>query len=134
MDLQQQPSSSFSSFIQPFDYSLWILIVLSVHVVAVILWLLDRFSPFARSRQEIDHMKLDHVVNCANSIDTSSNSGLRGGHTGGTVGYPHQAMEDEEVVSFRISPKLIVTIPKQVHNESGKSSVCDCSLKTIQYT
>ncbi len=46
-----------SSFLQPFKEALWIMVLLSVHVIAVVLYLLDRFSPFGRfrfgSRQDI---------------------------------------------------------------------------------
>ncbi|CAG7836862.1 unnamed protein product [Allacma fusca] len=38
------------SFLQPFRGNLWILVMLSVHVVALVLYLLDRFSPFGRYR------------------------------------------------------------------------------------
>ena len=40
--------SSLDSFLRPFKAELWLLVLLSVHVVAVILYLLDRFSPFGR--------------------------------------------------------------------------------------
>ncbi|XP_041353932.1 glutamate receptor ionotropic, NMDA 1-like isoform X2 [Gigantopelta aegis] len=40
--------SSLGSFLQPFQDTLWILVGLSVHVVALVLYLLDRFSPFGR--------------------------------------------------------------------------------------
>ncbi|KAL5009627.1 hypothetical protein ScPMuIL_011932, partial [Solemya velum] len=40
--------SSLASFLQPFQNTLWILVGLSVHVVALVLYLLDRFSPFGR--------------------------------------------------------------------------------------
>lgn len=42
--------SDLSSFLRPFKPELWLLVLLSVHVVAVILYLLDRFSPFGRYR------------------------------------------------------------------------------------
>lgn len=42
--------SSLVSFLRPFKTELWLLVLLSVHVVAVILYLLDRFSPFGRYR------------------------------------------------------------------------------------
>lgn len=41
-------SSNLASFLQPFQDTLWILVGLSVHVVALVLYLLDRFSPFGR--------------------------------------------------------------------------------------
>ncbi|GFO43543.1 glutamate [NMDA] receptor subunit 1 [Plakobranchus ocellatus] len=43
-----QKDSSLDSFLQPFQNTLWILVGLSVHVVALVLYLLDRFSPFGR--------------------------------------------------------------------------------------
>ncbi len=36
------------SFLQPFKYTLWFLVVVSVHVVALCLYALDRFSPFGK--------------------------------------------------------------------------------------
>ncbi len=36
------------SFLQPFKDGLWIMVLLSVHVVAFVLYLLDRFSPFGK--------------------------------------------------------------------------------------
>ena len=45
---QTQKDSSLASFLQPFQDTLWILVGLSVHVVALVLYLLDRFSPFGR--------------------------------------------------------------------------------------
>ncbi|CAF4292745.1 unnamed protein product, partial [Rotaria sp. Silwood2] len=41
-------TSSLTSFLQPFQDALWMMVLLSVHVVAVVLYLLDRFSPFGR--------------------------------------------------------------------------------------
>ena len=43
-------TSNLASFLQPFKEALWIMVLLSVHVVAVVLYLLDRFSPFGRFR------------------------------------------------------------------------------------
>ncbi|XP_052811144.1 glutamate [NMDA] receptor subunit 1-like isoform X2 [Mya arenaria] len=45
---KEQKDSSLASFLQPFTNTLWILVALSVHVVALVLYLLDRFSPFGR--------------------------------------------------------------------------------------
>ncbi|XP_075254270.1 glutamate receptor ionotropic, NMDA 1-like isoform X2 [Convolutriloba macropyga] len=56
---KQKPNDSFSSFVQPFHYSLWILIFISVHIVAFILYILDRFSPFARSRGQHKQQQQD---------------------------------------------------------------------------
>ncbi|CAF3742483.1 unnamed protein product [Rotaria magnacalcarata] len=43
-------TSNLASFLQPFKEALWMMVLLSVHVVAVVLYLLDRFSPFGRFR------------------------------------------------------------------------------------
>ncbi len=43
-------TSSLTSFLQPFENKLWMMVLLSVHIVAVVLYLLDRFSPFGRFR------------------------------------------------------------------------------------
>ena len=40
---QEIPRSTLDSFMQPFQSTLWLLVGLSVHVVAVMLYLLDRF-------------------------------------------------------------------------------------------
>ncbi|KAK3773341.1 hypothetical protein RRG08_023223 [Elysia crispata] len=45
---KNKKDSSLASFLQPFEDTLWILVGLSVHVVALVLYLLDRFSPFGR--------------------------------------------------------------------------------------
>ncbi|CAH1636071.1 unnamed protein product [Spodoptera littoralis] len=48
--IEKKPSrsSTLVSFLQPFSNTLWILVMVSVHVVALVLYLLDRFSPFGR--------------------------------------------------------------------------------------
>ncbi|KZC11904.1 PREDICTED: glutamate [NMDA] receptor subunit 1 [Dufourea novaeangliae] len=48
--LEKKPSrsSTLVSFLQPFSNTLWILVMVAVHVVALVLYLLDRFSPFGR--------------------------------------------------------------------------------------
>lgn len=38
--------AKLDSFLQPFQNTLWLLVMVSVHVVALALYLLDRFSPF----------------------------------------------------------------------------------------
>ncbi|KAG8230220.1 hypothetical protein J437_LFUL010848 [Ladona fulva] len=50
--LEKKPSrsSTLMSFLQPFSNSLWMLVMVSVHVVALVLCLFDRFSPFSRFR------------------------------------------------------------------------------------
>lgn len=49
--------AKLDSFLQPFQHNLWLLVMLSVHVVAIVLYLLDRFSPlgrFGRSEHNCD--------------------------------------------------------------------------------
>nr|XP_040571852.1 glutamate [NMDA] receptor subunit 1-like isoform X2 [Lepeophtheirus salmonis] len=45
---RQPRASQLVSFLQPFKYTLWVLVLVSVHIVALCLYLLDRFSPFGR--------------------------------------------------------------------------------------
>ena len=45
---QQPRASQLVSFLQPFKPTLWVLVLVSVHVIAICLYLLDRFSPFGR--------------------------------------------------------------------------------------
>lgn len=45
---KDQSRNRLDSFLRPFQINLWLLVLLSVHIVAVILYLLDRFSPFGR--------------------------------------------------------------------------------------
>ncbi|OON15859.1 hypothetical protein X801_08334, partial [Opisthorchis viverrini] len=42
----ERAKSNLGSFLQPFENTLWVLVALSVHAVAWVLYLLDRFSPF----------------------------------------------------------------------------------------
>ncbi|XP_076048968.1 glutamate [NMDA] receptor subunit 1-like isoform X2 [Oratosquilla oratoria] len=48
LEKKQPRYSTLVSFLQPFRETLWILVMVSVHVVALVLYLLDRFSPFGR--------------------------------------------------------------------------------------
>ena len=61
--LFQNPSqSTLVSFLRPFKTELWLLVLLSVHIVAVILYILDRLSPFGRfkrARANQDEKPLD---------------------------------------------------------------------------
>jgi glutamate receptor ionotropic, NMDA 1 len=47
--------SNLVSFLQPFKQDLWLMILISIHIVALVLYLLDRFSPFA-------HFKLSNTT------------------------------------------------------------------------
>lgn len=42
-----------ASFLQPFKEALWLMILASIHIVAVALYLLDRFSPLGRYRASL---------------------------------------------------------------------------------
>ncbi|CAH8491354.1 unnamed protein product [Dicrocoelium dendriticum] len=47
---RERAKSNLGSFLQPFENTLWVLVALSVHAVAWVLYLLDRFSPFGAVR------------------------------------------------------------------------------------
>ncbi|CAH8655530.1 unnamed protein product [Schistosoma rodhaini] len=51
---RERARSNLGSFLQPFESSLWVLVALSVHVVAFVLYLLDHFSPFGRTNSDLD--------------------------------------------------------------------------------
>ncbi|TNN11154.1 Glutamate [NMDA] receptor subunit 1 [Schistosoma japonicum] len=51
---RERARSNLGSFLQPFESSLWVLVALSVHVVAFVLYLLDRFSPFGQTTSDLD--------------------------------------------------------------------------------
>ncbi|KAI1284272.1 Glutamate [NMDA] receptor subunit 1 [Halotydeus destructor] len=46
-------AKKMESFLQPFKIELWLLVLFAVFVVAAVLYVLDRFSPFGKSMQEI---------------------------------------------------------------------------------
>ncbi|KAI1283714.1 Glutamate [NMDA] receptor subunit 1 [Halotydeus destructor] len=45
-------AKKMESFLQPFKIELWLLVLFAVFVVAAVLYVLDRFSPFGKSMQE----------------------------------------------------------------------------------
>ncbi|XP_072025956.1 glutamate receptor ionotropic, NMDA 1-like isoform X1 [Amphiura filiformis] len=47
-------TNNLSQVVRPFETKLWIVIFASIHLVAVILYLLDRFSPFSRPKRNQD--------------------------------------------------------------------------------
>ncbi|OQV18471.1 Glutamate [NMDA] receptor subunit 1 [Hypsibius exemplaris] len=48
LEKKQPKSSTLNSFFQPFTNDLWVLVMVCLHVVALAMYLLDRFSPFSR--------------------------------------------------------------------------------------
>lgn len=56
--LEKKPSrsSTLVSFLQPFSNTLWILVMVSVHVVALVLYLLDRLASFYAYTHIFCHM------------------------------------------------------------------------------
>nr|CAH8871570.1 unnamed protein product [Trichobilharzia regenti] len=57
---RERAKSNLGSFLQPFESSLWVLVALSVHVVAFVLYLLDRFSPFGRLNTKLKPSENDN--------------------------------------------------------------------------
>ncbi|XP_011137653.1 glutamate [NMDA] receptor subunit 1 [Harpegnathos saltator] len=68
--LEKKPSrsSTLVSFLQPFSNTLWILVMGSVHVVALALYLLDRFSPFGRFKAAGAENAEDDALNLSSAI------------------------------------------------------------------
>ncbi|XP_038122259.1 glutamate [NMDA] receptor subunit 1 isoform X3 [Culex quinquefasciatus] len=68
--LEKKPSrsSTLVSFLQPFSNTLWILVMVSVHVVALVLYLLDRFSPFGRFKLTTNDGNEEDALNLSSAI------------------------------------------------------------------
>nr|XP_018899314.1 PREDICTED: glutamate [NMDA] receptor subunit 1 isoform X2 [Bemisia tabaci] len=68
--LEKKPSrsSTLVSFLQPFSNTLWILVMVSVHVVALVLYLLDRFSPFGRFKLSNSDSTEEDALNLSSAI------------------------------------------------------------------
>lgn len=68
--LEKKPSrsSTLVSFLQPFSNTLWILVMVSVHVVALVLYLLDRFSPFGRFKLSTNDNTEEDALNLSSAI------------------------------------------------------------------
>lgn len=68
--LEKKPSrsSTLVSFLQPFSNTLWILVMVSVHVVALVLYLLDRFSPFGRFKLTTNDSTEEDALNLSSAI------------------------------------------------------------------
>ncbi|XP_040152491.1 glutamate [NMDA] receptor subunit 1 [Anopheles arabiensis] len=68
--LEKKPSrsSTLVSFLQPFSNTLWILVMVSVHVVALVLYLLDRFSPFGRFKLSTTDGTEEDALNLSSAI------------------------------------------------------------------
>ncbi|KAK3098360.1 hypothetical protein FSP39_018756 [Pinctada imbricata] len=61
-------NSNLASFLQPFQDTLWILVGLSVHVVALVLYLLDRFSPFGRFKLAKNNDTEEDALNLSSAM------------------------------------------------------------------
>jgi ionotropic glutamate receptor NMDA 1 len=57
-----------ASFLQPFQNSLWVSVFVSVHVVALALYLLDRFSPFGRYKLPNCDITEEDALNLSSAI------------------------------------------------------------------
>ncbi|XP_014091080.1 glutamate [NMDA] receptor subunit 1 [Bactrocera oleae] len=68
--LEKKPSrsSTLVSFLQPFSNTLWILVMVSVHVVALVLYLLDRFSPFGRFKLSHTDSNEEKALNLSSAV------------------------------------------------------------------
>lgn len=68
LEKKQPKSSTLASFLQPFQKTLWILVMVSVHVVALALYLLDRFSPFGRYKLPNNDATEEDALNLSSAI------------------------------------------------------------------
>lgn len=56
---QIEMNTNLLSFMRPFEISLWILIGICIHVIPVVIYLLDRFSPFSHRRNDEEQTALN---------------------------------------------------------------------------
>ncbi|XP_037070917.1 glutamate [NMDA] receptor subunit 1-like isoform X2 [Pollicipes pollicipes] len=68
LERRQPRASTLVSFLQPFKHTLWILVLVSVHVVALVLYLLDRFSPFGRQASKDSGNADDDALNLSSAM------------------------------------------------------------------
>ncbi|XP_054715976.1 glutamate [NMDA] receptor subunit 1-like [Uloborus diversus] len=68
LEKKHPKSSTLASFLQPFQKTLWILVMVSVHVVALALYLLDRFSPFGRYKLPSSDATEEDALNLSSAI------------------------------------------------------------------
>jgi len=68
VEKKQPRRATLVSFLQPFEESLWLLVMVSVHIVALALYLLDRFSPFGRYRLPNCDVTEEDALNLSSAI------------------------------------------------------------------
>ncbi|XP_033629311.1 glutamate receptor ionotropic, NMDA 1-like isoform X1 [Asterias rubens] len=56
---KMEMNTNLLSFMRPFEISLWILIGICIHVIPVVIYLLDRFSPFSHRRNDEEQTALN---------------------------------------------------------------------------
>ncbi|KAJ9591934.1 hypothetical protein L9F63_001536, partial [Diploptera punctata] len=68
--LEKKPlqSTTVVSFLQPFSNTLWILVLVSVNVVALVLYLLDRFSPFSLLKKTNSEAAEENALNMQSAL------------------------------------------------------------------
>lgn len=70
LEKKQSRSSqkTLASFLEPFENELWLLVGLSVHVIALSLYLLDRFSPFGRYKLPNSDITEEDALNLSSAV------------------------------------------------------------------
>uniref|UniRef100_A0A8C9NA25 Glutamate receptor n=1 Tax=Serinus canaria TaxID=9135 RepID=A0A8C9NA25_SERCA len=115
------PRSTLDSFMQPFQSTLWLLVGLSVHVVAVMLYLLDRFSPFGRFKVNSEEEEEDALTLSSAmwfSWGVLLNSGIGEGESQLTAGLLCPA--GEKVLLVKDRKHWSLSLAFQLRNPSDK--------------
>ncbi|RWS30727.1 hypothetical protein B4U80_08658 [Leptotrombidium deliense] len=68
LEKRQPRRATLASFLEPFENSLWVLVSVAVHFVALALYLLDRFSPFGRYRLPNSEITEEDALNLSSAI------------------------------------------------------------------
>ncbi|KAI3390050.1 hypothetical protein SNEBB_009579 [Seison nebaliae] len=101
---KKEKDSSLTSFLQPFQYRLWLVVLLSVEVIAATLYLLDRFSPtISKKLRKKSFMKKEpSLENLKELIDKLKNEGS-------------MLMMDEKTVQNKVDHEFV----RKYHEDSS---------------
>lgn len=79
LSFQERLKSNLASFLQPFESTLWVLVGISVHVVALFLYLLDRYSAIRvlhrKESKEAANATSSTNNNCGSGFDANQEDG-----------------------------------------------------------
>lgn len=126
-------SSTLVSFLQPFSNTLWILVMVSVHVVALVLYLLDRFSPFGRFKIANTDGTEEDALNLSSAIWFAWGVLLNSGIGEGEPPFQRQTTCSLSISFFSWPEQIVSIVTKQqsFKSPSLNSPTCKHNLKDL---